>query len=178
MLYATWIHGSEDIAPAKTVREDVFVKEQGYAPEVEFDAFDAMAWHAVAMDDEKPIATGRIYLDQSKFNLGRVCVLPEYRGFGVGDAVVRLLIDRALTAGAEGIHICAQTYCKDLYKKFGFEEVGEPYFPEGDKIEHVDLYADSQNIVLPTACGGGCGGGCDSCAGCGGDESEEEEAGE
>ena len=169
MLYANWIHGSEDITPAKVVREDVFVKEQGYAAEDEFDNFDKMAWHVVAMDDEKPIATGRIYLDKGEMYLGRVCVLPEYRGFGVGDAVVRLLLDRALTAGTSGVHISSQSYIKEFYKKFGFEEVGEPYFPEGDKIEHIDLYASRDNIVLPF----GCGGSCEGCAGCGGGDEEE-----
>ena len=33
MLYAKWIHGSDDISLAKAVREQVFVNEQGFAPE-------------------------------------------------------------------------------------------------------------------------------------------------
>lgn len=44
MLYAKWIHGSDDISLAKAVREQVFVSEQGFAPEQEFDAFDNGAW--------------------------------------------------------------------------------------------------------------------------------------
>ena len=58
MLYAKWIHGSDDISPAKAVREQVFVSEQGFAPEEEFDTFDNGAWHVVAMEDETPIGTG------------------------------------------------------------------------------------------------------------------------
>ena len=34
MLYAKWIHGSDDISLAKAVREQVFVNEQGFAPEL------------------------------------------------------------------------------------------------------------------------------------------------
>lgn len=169
MLYADWLHGSEDISPARAVREAVFVKEQGYAPEVEFDEFDAKAWHVVAMDDTKPIATGRLYMDKGEFYLGRVAVLPEYRGFGVGDAVVRLLLDRSLMAGAPGIHICAQSYAKNLYTKFGFKEAGAPYFPEGDAREHVDLYAAREDINLPQGCTGSCAG----CEGCDGGEDAE-----
>ena len=33
MLYAKWIHGSDDISLSKAVREQVFVNEQGFAPE-------------------------------------------------------------------------------------------------------------------------------------------------
>lgn len=168
MLYANWIHGSEDMTDARIVRDAVFVTEQGVSSDVEYDNYDAMAWHVVAMDDEKPIATGRIYLDHGKMHLGRVCVLPEYRGFGVGDAVVRLLLDRALTAGAPGVSISSQTYIKDFYKKFGFEEVGDPYYPEGVAIEHIDMYAASENIVLPSACGGSCEG----CSGCSGEDAD------
>ncbi|MFR4008005.1 MAG: hypothetical protein ACLT0Y_00855 [Christensenellales bacterium] len=52
MLYAKWIHGSDDISLAKAVREQVFVQEQGFEAEKEFDTFDKGAWHVVAMEDE------------------------------------------------------------------------------------------------------------------------------
>lgn len=71
MLYAKWIHGSDDISLAKAVREQVFVNEQGFAPEQEFDTFDNGAWHVVAMEDETPIGTGRLYIDDGKFTIGR-----------------------------------------------------------------------------------------------------------
>jgi predicted GNAT family N-acyltransferase len=169
MLYANWIHGTEDISPARAVREQVFVKEQGYVPEDEFDAFDAMAWHVVALDDDVPVGTGRVYLNDGEFHIGRLCVLPEYRLMGIGDALLRLLLDRAMMAGASGVHVSAQTYIKDLYKKFGFEEVGEPYRQPSDTREHVDMYAARENINLPS----GCGGSCEGCAGCGDDQAEE-----
>ena len=99
MLYAKWIHGSDDISLAKAVREQVFVNEQGFAPEQEFDTFDNGAWHVVAMEDETPIGTGRLYIDDGKFTIGRLCVLPEYRNMGIGDALMRLLMDRGLEVG-------------------------------------------------------------------------------
>ncbi len=171
MLYANWIHGTEDIAPARLVREEVFVKEQGFDPAIEFDAFDGMAWHVVALDDQTPIATGRVYLDKGKFHVGRICVLQAYRDFGVGSAVVQLLLGRALTAGAPGIHISSQVYIKDFYKKFGFQEVGEPYTLPGETVQHIDLYADGETIILPTSCGGSCA----SCSGCASENEGTEE---
>lgn len=170
MLYANWLHGSEDIKPARQVRETVFVEEQGFDPDIEFDEFDQTAWHLVALDDQMPIATGRVYLDDGKFKIGRICVLEPYRGFGVGSAVVQLLLNRALTIGAPGIYVSSQVGVQDFYKKFGFDAVGEPYMPKGEHIEHIDLYVDSDSVVLPSACGGSCAG----CSGCG-DASEQSE---
>ena len=108
MLCAKWIHGSDDISLAKAVREQVFVNEQGFAPEQEFDTFDNGAWHVVAMEDETPIGTGRLYIDDGKFTIGRLCVLPEYRNMGIGDALMRLLMDRGLEVGAPALYISAQ----------------------------------------------------------------------
>jgi len=169
LLYANWIYGSEDIAPARSVRDAVFVNEQGFSPESEYDAFDKTAWHLVAMDDEKPIATGRVYLDNGNFHLGRVCVLPEYRGFGVGDAIVRLLLNRALSAGAPSVTISAQECAKDFYKRYGFEEVGKTYTNPGETVPHVDLFAKSEDIQIGPSCGGNCAG----CSGCGSAGDEE-----
>ena len=127
MLYAKWIDGSDDISLAKAVREQVFVSEQGFAPEQEFDAFDNGAWHVVAMEDETPIGTGRLYIDDGKFTIGRLCVLPGYRNMGIGDALMRLLMDRGLEVGAPALYISAQQPLCGMYEKYGFAQIGEPY---------------------------------------------------
>lgn len=168
MLYAKWIHGSEDIAEAKQVRQAVFVEEQGYTPEQEFDATDALSWHVVALDEETPVGTGRLYVQDGQYCLGRLCVLPEYRGQGIGEAMVGLLIDRAMMIGAPGLHVYAQEQAQPFYEKCGFEVTGEPYTKEGDSREHVDMYLSAEKIAA-NGCGGGCGscgGGCGGCSGC------------
>ena len=168
MLYAKWIHGSEDIAEAKQVRQAVFVEEQGYTPEQEFDATDALSWHVVALDEETPVGTGRLYVQDGQYCIGRLCVLPEYRGQGIGEAMVGLLIDRAMMIGAPGLHVYAQVQAQPLYEKCGFEAVGEPYAKDGDARQHIDMYLSAEKIAA-SGCGGGCGscgGGCGGCSGC------------
>lgn len=166
MLYAKWIHGSDDISLAKEVREQVFVQEQGFEAEKEFDTFDKGAWHVVAMEDETPIGTGRLYIDDGKFTLGRLCVLKEYRGMGIGDALIRLLMDRALEVGAPALFLSAQEPLKGMYEKYGFEQIGDAY-QEG-QIPHVKMTVKADEEQFPGGCGGSCGGGCGGCAGCGG----------
>ena len=57
---------------AKYIREQVFIQEQGIAPEDEWDDFDATAVHFMVYDKEQPIATARLLPQHS---VGRVAVL-------------------------------------------------------------------------------------------------------
>ena len=67
MLYGQWISGTNDLSEAYEVRKAVFVEEQGWPQEMEQDEFDKPAWHAMIFDDDKPVATGRIYADNGKY---------------------------------------------------------------------------------------------------------------
>ena len=76
------------------IRRRVFVDEQGYSADTEIDRFDQMAVYALAFDEnDRPAGTGRLIInDDSHFQIGRVCVLKEARGQGLGDLVVRMLL--------------------------------------------------------------------------------------
>ncbi|MBQ9988827.1 MAG: GNAT family N-acetyltransferase [Clostridia bacterium] len=162
MLYADWLHGSEDLSMARAVRHKVFVEEQNIPEEIEYDEQDGMAWHLLVLDEDTPIGTGRVYIDNGQYHIGRVCVLPEHREIGIGNAIVRFLLERALNAGAPAIYLSAQTYIKNMYTKFGFEQVGDAYEIAGH--EHVNMMAAAENVVLSSSCGGSCSG----CSGCSG----------
>jgi predicted GNAT family N-acyltransferase len=63
-----------------------------------------------------------------------VAVLPEYRRLGVGDAMMRRLIELADRAGAEVVLLNAQTHARRFYERLGFHAVGQPFSMSG--IEH------------------------------------------
>ena len=50
-------------ADAGTVRRAVFVAEQGFSAEGEFDALDEAAQHLVGYVGEEPACAGRLYFD-------------------------------------------------------------------------------------------------------------------
>ena len=58
---------------------------------VEFDAHDTPdTKYIVIVDDYLPVATCRLYaIDEESVMLGRIVVLPEYRGQGIGTLVVK-----------------------------------------------------------------------------------------
>ena len=71
------------------IRYEVFVNEQNVPEELEIDGFDGEAKHALAFVDGVPIGTGRILNDG---HIGRVAVLKNYRGLGIGKLIMKDLI--------------------------------------------------------------------------------------
>lgn len=65
---------------AKKIREDVFVKEQGFNEE--FDIIDKTAKHILISENNIPVATCRIFYskEQNSYIIGRIAVCKQYRG--------------------------------------------------------------------------------------------------
>lgn len=135
-----WYAPGEDYPLSRDIREEVFVKEQEYPIELEFDKEDENCWHLVLTDNEKAIATARIIkLGDGVFKPGRIAVLKEYRGKNIGAELLTLIIEKGKEMGAKELHIGAQTYAVGFYEKFGFKTTGEEYMDE--HIPHIDMIA-------------------------------------
>jgi predicted GNAT family N-acyltransferase len=115
------------MAAARPLREAVFVHEQGVPVELEWDEYDATSRHVVARDTTgTPIGTGRLLADG---RVGRMAVLSEWRGRGVGRALLERLMEAASERGMTDLALHAQAHAAGFYEKFGFlPEGGE--FPE------------------------------------------------
>ncbi len=163
MVQGRWVFGDQDIGDALAVRRAVFVDEQGFSPDTEADATDAMSWHAVLYESVQPVATGRIYWQDGEFRLGRICVLHEKRGLGYGDLLMRLLLYKALDHSARSISLSAQTRVAPFYARYGFVPIGELYDDEG--VPHQLMRATPEQLNLGSPCqqSGGCPGGCAGC---------------
>src|SRR5256885_14832476 len=73
------------------VRRTVFIEEQKVPEELEWDEADEHSYHVLATtQDGTPIGTGRLKLD---CQIGRMAVVKEWRGRGVGAAIMQLLLD-------------------------------------------------------------------------------------
>lgn len=115
-------------AQAAPIRFRVFVAEQGVPAEIELDEFDAVCCHAVALADGEPVGTGRLLPDG---HIGRMAVVPEWRGRGVGAALLEALIAEAGRRGMRRLALSAQTHALGFYAGFGFEPEGEVYEEAG-----------------------------------------------
>lgn len=139
-MNTVWYAPGEDYPLSREIREEVFVREQEYPIELEFDEADENCWHLVLTDNEKAIATARLLkLNEGVFKPGRIAVLKEYRGKNIGAELLTLIIEKAKEMGAKELHIGAQTYAVGFYEKFGFKTTGEEYMDE--HIPHIDMIA-------------------------------------
>lgn len=139
-MNTVWYAPGEDYPLSREIREEVFVREQEYPIELEFDEADENCWHLVLTDNEKAVATARLLkLSEGVFKPGRIAVLKEYRGKNIGAELLTLIIEKAKEMGAKELHIGAQTYAVGFYEKFGFKTTGEEYMDE--HIPHIDMIA-------------------------------------
>lgn len=122
----------------RRIREAVFVVEQAVPPEQEWDADDAEALHFLAFDGDYPVGTARLQADG---RIGRVSVLREWRGLGVGDALLHAVLEEAARRGLQQQTLSAQTQAVPFYQRLGFEVISDEFLEAG--IPHVDMLRNS-----------------------------------
>ncbi len=136
----SWDEARELAAP---IRFEVFVAEQGVPREIELDEMDASCLHALAYDEaHRPVGTGRllpveIETGRAVGHIGRMAVLREMRGRGIGAALLRALMQAARKRGDTEIVLSAQTHAIDFYRSHGFREEGAQYMEAG--IAHQSM---------------------------------------
>ena len=121
------------------LRTRVFVDEQGVPPEMEQDAADATAVHALSRDGSGTVvATGRLLLHEDGIAaVGRMATDPTARGKGHGAAVLALLQEEARRRGAREVELHAQVTARGFYVRAGYHAVGPEYEEAG--IVHVTM---------------------------------------
>ncbi len=118
-----------DCEALRRIRYQVFVVEQDVDEALEWDGIDATCRHVLAEDGTGcPIACGRLLPDG---HIGRMAVLPQWRGQGVGRAVLRRLMAIGRAAGFPEFVLNAQTHALGFYVREGFEPYGEEFLEAG-----------------------------------------------
>ncbi len=125
------------------VRQEVFIREQQVPAELELDEFDPSATHVLAHQNGLCIGTGRLVdLDHRQAQIGRMAVLAQFRGKGIGKRLLETLIELARSRGTEMIILHSQVVAIPFYEKLGFQAEGPVYDEAG--IPHRNMI-----LVLP-----------------------------
>ncbi|WP_119287287.1 YbgC/FadM family acyl-CoA thioesterase [Azohydromonas sediminis] len=135
---------------AQALRTAVFVDEQKIPAEVEWDAADANAVHAVAYNRfGMALGTGRL-LEHSPgvAKIGRMAVRHDMRGAGIGAAILEALVAVARERGDGEVLLHAQRSAEGFYRRQGFAVRGEPFDEAG--IAHVAM----AKLIAPPATAG------------------------
>ena len=117
------------------IRREVFVVEQGCPPDLEVE-FNDQSTHFLVTVNGEPGGACRWRQTDKGYKLERFAVLKKFRGFGVGQEMVRAVL-AALPADAKYVYLHAQLDAVTLYERFGFEKNG-PEFEEAG-IRHYKM---------------------------------------
>ena len=125
---------------AGSVRTEVFVHEQGIPKELEWDAADNTAVHALVSNRiGQPLATGRLLQHAPGVGrIGRMAVKKALRGTRVGRAVLEALVQASADRGDFEVLLHAQTSAEGFYLRCGFTSRGEVYEEAG--IPHIEMF--------------------------------------
>jgi len=121
-------------AEIRAIRNKVFTDEQHFDAKVDFDGRDPSAVHVLAACEGRYVGTGRLLPDG---HIGRLAVLSEYRGRGVGANMVQALVSEAEKAGLTRVFLGAQMHAVSFYERLGFVACGAPFTEAG--VEHLPM---------------------------------------
>jgi len=116
---------------AWALRRRVFIEEQGVPEEIELDEDDARAIHALALEDGRPVGCGRMVPHGDYVKIGRMAVVREQRGRGIGRQLLLFLMERARNAGFRRAVLDAQLHAEEFYRRQGFTPVGDIFEEAG-----------------------------------------------
>lgn len=127
-----------DIAACRALRRTVFIEEQGVPEADEIDDLDGEAIHLLAEVEGRPVGSARLLVRGETGKIGRVCVLAEQRGTGLGAALIRAAVaELRRIPGVRQAKLGAQTHALGFYEKLGFTVLGPEYIDAG--IPHRDM---------------------------------------
>lgn len=129
---------TEDIATCHALRRAVFIEEQGVCVSEEVDGRDTDALHLLARKDGQAVGCARMIIAGGVGKIGRVCVLAQLRGQGIGIALIEAALDclRQMD-GVTQARLGAQTHAIGFYERLGFVATGPEYQDAG--IAHRDM---------------------------------------
>jgi predicted GNAT family N-acyltransferase len=140
MTSAHHITDLRDLDAAFTIREQVFVGEQGVPLAIEYDEHDRRdARHYLArLADGTPAGAARWRETPNGIKLERFAVLPEFRNQEVGAALLKAVLHDVLQAfPAVPVYLNAQVGAVRFYERHGFHKVGAMFEEAG--IQHYKM---------------------------------------
>lgn len=118
----------------QAIRKSVFIDEQQVPEELEWDGRDTGCTQFLASVDSTPAATARL---TPQGQIGRMAVLKQFRGKGVGSQLLSAVIEQAKVAGYKQVFLHAQVNVIGFYQQHGFTAEGDIFFDAG--IEHRSM---------------------------------------
>lgn len=142
-------HDEESLAVYREIRRRVFVCEQQVSPDEEFDRHDTetSTIHVLMRGQGKGLGAARIVFEgEGRCHVGRVAIVQEARGLGLGKALIAGVCQIACEHYGKGasvgrevlIELGAKIQAQGFYEKCGFRDKGDKHYMEAGMC-HVTM---------------------------------------
>lgn len=139
MVSTKWFQGLKDAENFTSVRKSAMREEAGSGQTDVTDEYDAFAYNAVVYEDGKAVGCGRLLYADRRYKIDRLCVLKEYRRQHYGDLLVRMLIRRAVTIGAQDTYAQVPRDYATMFEKIGFDTAEDDGGRTLTMVKHGDV---------------------------------------
>ena len=120
------------------IRDRVFIEEQQVPATIEIDGRDQNAAHFLLSHKGKALGCGRLMEDAK---ITRLALLPEFRGSGLGAALLDFIVEHARSLGHARVYLHAQDHAIGIYQRAGFNV-------EGDGFEEAEIPHHAMSLVF------------------------------
>ncbi len=133
---ANWTNDKSEL---QAIRHAVFVIEQNVPQTLEWDDKDEASSHFLAFVDDVPAGCARLVHENK---IGRMAILPQYRGYGLGLKLLEFIKEHAQSKGTKALELSAQCQASQFYFSAGYSAFSTPY--DDANIPHIDMRRDIQ----------------------------------
>lgn len=117
MLQGIWIEGTQDVTSVREMRTKLWGETEAQ------DDLDPWSRHLLIVENGTILAVGTVLENlHHHFCLKKIGVLPLYRKQGIGDFLIRILINDAWERGAVDLCLTADENNRGFFMKEGFLE--------------------------------------------------------
>ena len=137
-MTAKKITTKEGLETAFYIRKEVFVSEQGVPLAEEFDQYDQLnngCDHILVYYNGEPVGTGRVRVVEGVGKLERICILKEYRKYGLGKIIIEALERIVEERGFSSVKLHGQVQAQGFYTKLGYDASSAIFMEDG--IPHI-----------------------------------------
>ncbi len=127
----------------RQIRKTVFIDQQQVPEDLEWDGLDKTAVHLLAQipyptkTDAEPVGTARILINGQTAHIGRMAVMPNWRGKGIGKKILHQAIAECQQRSVKKIILNAQSYVLDFYQQASFVISSAEFMDAG--IAHKEM---------------------------------------
>ena len=114
------------------IRRRVFIVEQDVPVHEDVDGRDDACVHVVARVEGETVGTARLRIaDDGSAKVERVAVLTQWRGKGIGEALMAALEDHAQLNGHDCVVLASQVHALGFYERIGYQAEGPVFMDAG-----------------------------------------------